>query len=52
MMYNNIKELKFKINKLNTDFRKYRQIKKKGYIIVKKHSYVERAKFLLKVIYE
>lgn len=52
LMYKNIRELKFKINKLNTNLRKYHQIKKKSYILVKKHSYIERAKFLLKVIYD
>jgi spore maturation protein CgeB len=52
LMYGNIKELKSKIRKINTSYKKNNKIQKRSYMIVKKHSYVERAKYLLKKIYE
>ena len=52
LMYSNIKELKFKIRKINNSYKKNNEIKKRSYVIVKKHSYVERVKYLLKKIYE
>lgn len=51
LMYGNLKELKFKINKINNNFKKFNKIKNKSFVIVKKHSYVNRAKYILKTIY-
>ena len=52
LMYGNIRELKLKIRKINNSYKKNNKIQKRSYAIVKKHSYVERAKYLLKKIYE
>ena len=51
VMYKDINELNYKINKIKNNFIKYDQIKKKGYKIAKNHSYILRAKYLMKVIY-
>jgi len=52
LMYANIKELKLKIRKINNSYKKYNKIQKRSYAIVKKHSYIERVKYLLEKIYE
>ena len=52
LMYSNIDELKLKIRKINNSYKKFIKIRKKSYSIVKKHSYTERAKYLLNKIYE
>ena len=52
LMYSNIKELKLKIRKINNYSKKNNNIQKRSYLIVKKHSYIERAKYLVKKIYE
>ena len=52
LMYGNIKELKLKIRKINNSYKKNNKIQKRSYAIVKKHSYIERVKYLLKKIYE
>ena len=52
LMYGNIKELKLKIRKINNYPKKNNAIQKRGYLIVKKHSYIERVKYLIKKIYE
>ena len=50
-MYGKLNELKFKINKINNNIKKFNKIKNKSFVIVKKHSYVNRAKYILKTIY-
>jgi spore maturation protein CgeB len=52
LMYGDIKELKLKIRKINNSYKKNNKIQKRSYAIVKKHSYIERVKYLLKKIYE
>jgi spore maturation protein CgeB len=52
LMYGNIQELKLKINKIKTVSKKFKKIQEKSFNISKKHSYYERAKYLLKKIYE
>ena len=51
LMYSNINELKLKIRKINNSYKKFIKIQKKSYLIVKKHTYIERAKFLINKIY-
>ena len=52
LMYGNVRELKLKIRKINNSYKENNKIQKRSYEIVKKHSYIERVKYLLKKIYE
>ena len=52
VMYKNVNDIKLKINSYNKNLKKYSKIKNKGYKIVKKNSYKDRVKYLIKTIYD
>ena len=49
IMYRNINEAKLAVNSVIKNYRKYKLIKNNAYKIAKKHSYKERAKYILKL---
>ena len=52
LMFENIKELKFKIRNTKTKSKIYKNIKKRAFKIVEKNSYKLRAKYLINKIYD
>ena len=50
IMYNNINDAKLILNKVKTNIKKYTSIRNTGYKIAKKHSYKNRAKFLINTL--
>ena len=51
IMYRNINEAKLAVNSVINNYKKYKLIQNNAYKIAKKHSYKERAKYILKTLY-